>query len=416
MQEIKLNFSRGKATIVLDRKIVSFEIDDITIVKLKDYVLKYNFKPTAFWLKRIEAIVTTQLFKVVKPKDYTKKIASVRLVTELDTLVVDKSELEYFEKSPLFTVQNKTVCLKGFNFALPETFLKTVKGLDQDKLNPYINFMYNLSSNPNKQVRENIWDWVLKKGFKITQNGYIYAIRWVVKKEGEIDNNLNNFVELQYQKVKKQKKSPKNYIVYRLGKEYYTIEIKKSAILSNKMYYSEIIGNLSELYDKPISSSSYTDEHTGKFEIKIGVPVTMNRSLCDESVANCSSGLHLTSFQDISNINFGNEMITCLVSAKNIVSMPGDSYKKFRCCEYYPYAVVNKEELETLRTSDFVIDDVDYETINLDKVLVELSQKTDLYPTNKDKIKRIKEQLKNLNKSTGNLAPELFSFDRIITL
>ena len=153
MQEIKLNFSRGKATIVLDKKIVSFEIDDISIVKLKDYVLKYNFKPTTFWLKRIEAIVTTQLFKVVKPKDYTKKIASVKLVTELETLVVDKSELEYFEKNTLFTVHNNAVYLKGLNFALPETFLKTVKGLDQDKLSPYINFMYNLSLNSNKIFR-----------------------------------------------------------------------------------------------------------------------------------------------------------------------------------------------------------------------------------------------------------------------
>lgn len=80
-----------------------------------------------------------------------------------------------------------------------------------------------------------------------------------------------------------------------------------------------------------------------------------------------------------------------------IVSIPNDSYPKIRCCEYYPYSILDPSVIEDFQNSDLVIDDTDYEMINIEKLFEDLVDKTDLYKKsdNKQRLKEIKEKLQS---------------------
>jgi hypothetical protein len=89
---------------------------------------------------------------------------------------------------------------------------------------------------------------------------------------------------------------------------------------------------------------------------------------------------------------------------------------KARCCEYFPYSIVNKEDINKMLADDnLVISDVDYESINLNETLKSLKEKTNLYKTNSNKIKAIKDKIKL---SFKNSKPEeiVFNFNRIVNL
>jgi uncharacterized protein involved in tolerance to divalent cations len=68
-----------------------------------------------------------------------------------------------------------------------------------------------------------------------------------------------------------------------------------------------------------------------------------------------------------------------------------------------------------LKNDNLVINDIDYESINLNEKLISLKEKTNLYKTNSDKIKAIKDKIKL---SSKNSKPEevVFNFNRIIKL
>ena len=176
-----------------------------------------SYKATAdSYKERIKKMILEQLEsqkKVKTTKDFEKKLEKKKLKEEeFKIKQVEISKKKLFSKIPEFVVKNNEVYLKGLNFVLPEDFLKVI--LEVENKQPYINFMYNLSSNPNKNVRNKIFSWVHSKGFKITENGYIYAVRWVVKKNDI--SELTQFVHSEYTKKKVQKKSPKNYNVCKL--------------------------------------------------------------------------------------------------------------------------------------------------------------------------------------------------------
>jgi hypothetical protein len=308
--QIKLNWSKSKATIVFQNEApIHFLIDETEKDKLKDYVLKYNFESKDYLLTRIKAIVSRNTVKKEKVKDYSAKIAKIKLVSELQDLKIHFDELEFFKKSNYFKVINKDVYLKDSNFILPESYLKLILNKQNENLTPYINFIYNLSENPNEHVRNNIWEWIDNKGFKITENGYIFGARWVVNEKQNDNKALIDFVNSEYVKRKLQKKAPKNYEVYSDPyNRYYSTTDKDLAF--SAVYQSE--GNLETLYKD--NEIVFTDQRTGKMIIKLGVPVSIPREECDDSQTQCSFGLHFLSLKDADNVNFGNQLITVLVS------------------------------------------------------------------------------------------------------
>jgi len=418
---LTINVIGKNCNVKIDDTLYTIVVDDtFNLKKLQDLAIKYyynlnesknyfneagehntaekraSFKNTAnSYKERIKKMIFEELERRKKVKEkavFEKKLEKRKLKEEeykLKQVTIQKKKI--FSKFTDLEVKGDNVYLKGLDFILPATFLEVLLKAENPK--PYINFMYNLSSNPNEDVRNKIFSWVHSKGFKITENGYIYAVRWVVKKNDI--SELIQFVHSEYTKKKIQKKSPKNYSVHH-GLTYTIIENSKIDKLKSYFPDAEIVGNLYDLFHSK-KDLEFTDQHTKTFTIKLGEVVSINRKDCDESNAQCSAGLHMTTIQDVFNINFGNQIIGCLVNPKDIVSMPRDSYRKFRCCEYYPLNLLDESGIEELKNSDLVIDDTDYELINIQKVFEDLSGKKDLYKItdSKEKLKQIKKKLQS---------------------
>jgi len=115
--------------------------------------------------------------------------------------------------------------------------------------------------------------------------------------------------------------------------------------------------------------------------------------------------------------SFGDTLISVLVNPAMIVSIPSDSYPKIRCCEYYPYSILDPSVIEDFKNSDLVIDDTDFEMINIGKLFEDLVDKTDLYKTsdNKQRLKEIKEKLQSY-KVKPNEPEQLAVINRTIKL
>ena len=397
-KQIKFNYSRNKATVVIEGNIYNFELSNP--LDLQKYILKYNYCNSEFWLNKIKKIIDKT--KVVKVKDYTKKLEKTKLEKEVKEV---SKVSNYFKDSNYFDVDKDVVKLKGLDFGLPQKFLNITENTEEEVLLPYINFMYNLSDNPNEGVRNNIFDWIVERGFKITKNGYIFGVRYVVKVSEQSD--LDKFVHSEYTRRKTQKKAPRNYVVVQENNVYFSV--KDTGDVKNE------IGNLEKLFVTSLKDEVvFTDNYTKKMRIVLGNPVSIPRSQCDDSQTQCSSGLHWASLKDIDNLNFGDTLITVLVHPKNIVSLPHDSYRKARCCEYFPYSVLQKGDIKILIESDSIINDVDYETINVEQTFKALEGKSNLYKTNEDRIKFIKEKLKEFK--TKKEEVEIDLSNRIIHL
>jgi len=354
--------------------------------------------------ERIKKMIFTQIenYKNVKTtKDFNKQLEKKQLKEERYKLnQLRKDKVNSFSKFPQLEVKYNEVYLKGLNFILPDDFLKVIQEVENPQ--PYINFMYNLSSNPNQYVRNNVFTWVNNNQFKITENGYIYGVRWVVTKS-EIPE-LIQFVHSEYTKKKLQKKSPKNYSVYSVegdgvdtfGIQYNTIENSKIATYKFQSTNHTLIGNLYDLFNKE-EELEFTDNHTQTFKIKLGEIVSMNREDCDESSTECSRGLHFISTNHAINNRFGDILISVLVNPSMIVSIPNDNYPKIRCCEYFPYSILDISTIEEFKTSDLVIDDTDFELINVSKIYDSLINKTNLYNSSnsKERLEEIKSKLQS---------------------
>lgn len=277
----------------------------------------YKNRISKMVLEAIEAKTNEKTKKRIEKKLEEKKLRAEKK----EYLEKENAKFYIFKQLKDFTVKDGKVYLKSLNFELPQDFLDVIsKEYNNNHLNldevikPYINFMYNLSSNPNEDVRNKIFSWVHSKGFKITENGYIYAVRWVVKKNDI--SELTQFVHSEYTKKKLQKKSPKNYSVWEETNDevstYHLIERKR--ILENKVDTTNLIlnGNLFELFYKK-EDLEFTDNHTKTFSIKLGEVVSMNRKDCDETSKNCSSGLHALSLKYAKNNSFGDQLIGIIV-------------------------------------------------------------------------------------------------------
>lgn len=88
--------------------------------------------------------------------------------------------------------------------------------------------------------------------------------------------------------------------------------------------------------------SIYTDAHSRSTQIIIGQPVSIPREECDSNQnASCSRGLHVAGRQWLTEHQFGNTGVICLVNPMHVVAVPPvDNYGKMRVCEYMPVEYV----------------------------------------------------------------------------
>lgn len=308
---------------------------------------------------------TDELYNNVMANQNDEEQVQCLLVPEFckkkEEIEVKTKMLTDFTASKYLSIFGNSVYIKSVSeLTVPEdlavALFKAEQDQDTELVQTYLNFWTLCSLNPDSRARTNLF-WFLKRyGMVISKSGLFVAYRNVqLKSEGsEISSKWAEFISTSYSKIKyKFKKSPKNYFV---GKD---ANGDKVCVLTESSL-TKVKGNLQELYNKLNDqdlSPVYTDAHTRTFTIKIGEPVTIDRSKCDSVQENtCSRGLHVAGRTWITKGNFGNISLMVLVNPADVVAVPpDDNYGKMRCCTYYPVQLIERDEDGEI--IDQVIDD-----------------------------------------------------------
>lgn len=278
---------------------------------------------------------------------------------------------------------NGEVYLAGFNTPVPITLVEVIKDYHENgyPLDAIVNFWKLLMINPDKRIRESLFDFIKTHDFVLTDNGYMVVYKAVYRKE-ETNNPLYEFLVLKHHTIKnKWKKSPKNFIVYldQDDQEYKLTETSTIDQWNIESRNMEIIGNLEDLYNNiSLGTESdnvqhYTDMHTQSMDIVLGEPVKMERSECDNDPANeCSYGLHCGSTSYVQ--SFGNQssaILVCYVNPANVIAVPDYDRSKMRVSEYFPFALAeyNDGKIDNIEQSFYESDYMDIEVEELEMMI-----------------------------------------------
>jgi hypothetical protein len=265
---------------------------------------------------------------------------------------------EYFE------VKGISLYVKGIGISIPEflasEFLKRKD--NEEDLKSLTNFWRLLSLNSDPRCREDLYKFLINNNMVVTPSGYFLAYRNANIKKEASNNELFETVNLEWTKIKGQKKSPKNYtLLVKLdnssveGPKYLA---KQNSFLENLFNSSksvegyQTLGNVQELYEQYQNNeqsveeaTTYTDAHSGTTEIIIGKPVKISRMECDANPnQTCSKGLHLGSINFMTKNYYGSVGLVCLCNPMNVVAVPYTDGQKLRTCEYLPIGIAEYDD------------------------------------------------------------------------
>lgn len=342
-------------------------INDLVIVVIENKIYNRTGVDDATWIKILEAceeveqsqdfdeqdVAYANLLDLLVPERIAQREAEVKAKQEfMDSLQLELNFDDRMRKakriadiSGLFEYDEDGITyLKGFKHPMPKILVEALLDAHYNPSSKYtvdslVNFWKYLLLNPDKHVRTGLFEWIKTGKFALTEDGNIISYRNVDVKKASTDKKLQDFISESWTKVKKWKKSPKNYIIEKTDTNTYNlVEISKA---SENVGY---VGNLSELYsdlDTTEDVTIYTDNYTHTMEIKLGEPVSMERAKCDNDPnSSCSRGLHQKSAAY--RLNLGSEVIVCLVNPYHVVAIPSHDVTKFRTCQYLP---VSKAEV-----------------------------------------------------------------------
>ena len=229
------------------------------------------------------------------------------------------------------------VYLKGFGVPIPKQLALAILDAHFNEYSNYtvdslVNFWQWALLNPNKNARNDLFDWFKTGNFTITDSGLVVAYRCVNIKKQSTTSKFDQAVQRSYLKIKRFKEDPVKYFINDDG-ALFNYE-KKGTI------------NLADAYERLLEDNYgdiYTDNHTGTMTIKIGQEVSMARKACDEDQnEQCSRGLHFMSLNY--GLRYGNRKLVILVNPMNIVAFPSYDQTKGRCCAYLPIAEAEEEQ------------------------------------------------------------------------
>jgi len=214
--------------------------------------------------------------------------------------------------------------------------------LYEEEFNALLMFTFWLLLNPIESSRKDCLDFVKKNDIQLTSNGLLICYRKVVS-TGNESKELVKFISESYFKVKKWKKSPKQYEVF--DDNGFVI-----AQGDKKHDYNKHKGNLAELYENlhSLEENTYTDNHTKTKTIKIGSIYKEDEDRIDlDNTRECSSGLHTGSKQFMFD-SFGDTGVIALVNPMFVRSVPVADAHKMRVSEMFIATIADKEEFDNL--------------------------------------------------------------------
>jgi hypothetical protein len=276
------------------------------------------------------------------------------------------------------------VFLAGFSTPIPDDLVAVIKEYHENgyPLDAIVNFWKLLMINPDKRVRTDLFDFIRTHDFVLTDTGYMVVYKAVAYKQKQ-QNDLAEFVTNQYLFVRKEWKcSPNKYMVYKNCAGDYGIsktETVENWNLEEKEV--EILGNLGGMFrnlDNLIEGNDtvYTDKHTKKMSIRLGVPATKERKECDADYRNeCSNGLHVGATKYVETFGDSSDaVLVCLVNPANVVAVPEHDHSKMRVCEYFPIALATYDgkKIDIIEQSYFESDYKTYEEVELQKLIAKV--------------------------------------------
>lgn len=306
------------------------------------------------------------------------------------------------------------VFLTGYNTPMPEALVDRIETYADNgfPVTALHNFWKLLMANPDRRVREDLFDFINHNGFVITDNGYFITYKSVALKS-DMDTDLVTFVTNQYVHVRKNwSKSPLKYTVYKdLNTEEYAITKNETFegwdLDEKEIEYVGILGELFDDIDNLIDDSEvvYTDHHTKEMEIRLGVPVKQERGSCDaDPKRDCSSGLHVGATSYVESFGHrGCPVLICLVNPMNVVAVPDYDHSKMRVCEYYPMALATRDEegtIDVIEQEYFESDYISHEEKVLEEILEQINAEEEVTnfasPMNADVDERELEEVKKI--------------------
>lgn len=262
-----------------------------------------------------------------------------------------------------FIVEGDRVKMKGVNLWIPPivlaSFIELVEAEEMEvadvtdivkKYEALKMFWYWVALNPIESSRNSLIDFIRKNDITITTNGLLLMYRRVVKKKNKDNHELVQFISNQYAKVKRWKKSPKNYWVYQ--------DTQKRLYCETTHTSSLLVGNLEDLYlDLPnMQSDSYTDGHTRTKDIRVGQIYQEDEEKIDlDNDVSCGAGLHVGS-KSFGFSGFGDVGVIALVNPMYVRSVPNHECSKMRVSEMFIAAVAELDEYEELVEDSTILD------------------------------------------------------------
>lgn len=248
-------------------------------------------------------------------------------------------------------IRNGKLFVDGIGIPIPALLLTTFKEyLEENKdVEPLKRFWVNCNLNPNQKAIEGFFKYCRDYGIVITDMGYVLLYKSVaIKTETERNKDLARFIAEEIVRVKKSRKSPKNYLVLKDKNEkrgFKRVTTKSKLDLSKyeKIGNLDVLGKNISMYEE--GATVYTDHYTRQMDIRLGQKTFIDRKQCDPDInRECSHGLHVGSYKYIQKYGQYNEkgtvILTVLVNPKDIVAIPLYDNSKIRTCEYFPCGII----------------------------------------------------------------------------
>lgn len=310
-------------------------------------------------------------------------------VTNIRIALNEKTRIAYL--SGLETdLETGEIYLAGYNTPIPKKMVELFADYHEHgyPITAIKNFWENLMLNPDVRVRKSLYDFMIIHDMVMTENGYFIVYKSVtsgkdnIKKEGvRLTTQLENFVNASVVIVTGWKKGLKNYVVYKdlATQEFHMTKTTTAAAWDEKEKNVQFMGNLLDLKTElqaaavtiktPKAEKVYTDKHTRKMHIQLGVRTLQKRGKCDSDPGvECSHGLHVGSTKYVNNfVSDGNTVLVCLVNPMNVVAVPDYDKSKIRVCEYFPFATAEytNGKIEIIEQSYY---ESDYKTLENDEL------------------------------------------------
>ena len=295
----------------------------------------------------INILSSNSNFEIEGDKVYLKGIKSIAIPSSIvGEFIRLHSEINYYKYQSLYSTPVKTY---------------------KEEFDALLMFTFWLLLNPIESSRNDCLDFVKKNDIQLTTNGLLVCYRKVVS-SGSKNKELIKFISESYFKIKKWKKSPKQYEVFDDNGFVITQGDKRHDYNNHK-------GNLAELYQNlhTLKENTYTDNHTRTKTIKIGSIYKEDEDKIDlDNTVPCSSGLHIGSKQFMFD-SFGDTGVIALVNPMFVRSVPVSDANKMRVSEMFLATIADKEEFDNL--NELIDFSTEYCSSTLEDLQIELSNK-----------------------------------------